>query len=236
MSEFFRRVEKKYLINEEQYRYVKGWIENRMVEDCHGKSKICNIYWDSPQYELIRHSIQKPMYKDKIRLRSYGVPTLDSKVYLEVKRKFNGVVSKRRIELLLKNFYRYKNQNILSKEDLQIRKELDYYFQHYNLEPTMFISYDRRAFYDKEDSNFRLTFDSQIIARDYELKLEKGSYGKYILESDKYIMEVKTLGAIPMWFVEALSEKGIYPCGFSKYGEAYTQIVLGANELKKYII
>lgn len=229
MADFFRRVEKKYIITRDQYLKLKEEIKDKMKEDEHGKSTICNIYFDTEQYELIRHSITKPVYKDKIRLRSYNIPTLESTIYLEIKRKCDGVVSKRRIEMTLNNFYEQLEND--KAENSQVKKELDYYFSHYNLKPTMFLSYYRRAYYDKENQDFRITFDSNIIARNYDLEIEKGNFGTNILEEDKYIMEIKTLGAIPIWFVKLLDELKICPCGFSKYGEAYTQLVLKTDKI-----
>ena len=229
MADFFRRVEKKYILTREQYLFFKEAIRENMIEDEHGKSTICNIYFDTEQYDLIRHSIAKPIFKDKIRIRSYNIPTIDSNIYLEIKRKYDGVVSKRRIQIKLSDFYKYLNDNSCLDE-CQVKKELDYYFKHYKLKPTMFLSYYRRAFYDKENRDFRLTFDSHVLARDYDLEIEKGNYGVHIFEKNKYIMEVKTLGAIPMWFVKLLNQIQIGPCGFSKYGAAYTQLILNADQ------
>lgn len=236
MPEIFRRVEKKYIISKIQFEYIQDIMKDRMIEDSFGKSKICNIYFDTNNYDLISHSIQKPIYKDKIRLRSYNIPTNKDYIFLEIKRKFDGVVTKRRIKLRLEEVNKYFSREKIKTNDSQIQNEIDYYFEHYKLHPTMFLSYDRIAYYDKNDYNFRITFDSNIIARNYNLKLENGNEGQHIFEEDKYIMELKTLGAIPLWFVEILSKAKIYPCGFSKYGEAYTQIVLKSNCVKKYII
>ena len=233
MAEFFRRVEKKYIIDRDKYLYLKEILKEKMIEDEHGKSTICNIYFDTDQYDLIRHSTTKPVFKDKIRLRSYNIPTIDSTVFLEIKRKYDGVVSKRRIAMLLSDFYQYLNKySSANIPETQIKKELDYYFKHFDLKPTMFLSYYRRAYYDKENRDFRVTFDSHILAREYDLGLEQGNYGVHILEKNKYIMEIKTLGAIPMWFVKILDELKICPCGFSKYGEAYTQLILNAQDRK----
>ena len=237
MNNFFRRVEKKYIITEKQYSLFKKVIAENMVEDEYGKSKICNIYFDTSKYELIRHSITKPIYKDKVRLRSYNIPNLESTVFLEVKKKYEGVVSKRRIQMTLKEFYEYlNNENKNVNDGNQIKNELNYYFDYFKLIPTMFVSYDRTAYYGKDDRDFRVTFDNNIIARNYDLKLEKGNYGDNIFEEGKYIMEVKTLGAIPMWFVKILNEINASPCGFSKYGEGYTQLVLKANKVSEYVI
>ena len=236
MAENFRRVEKKYIISKEQYLYLKEILRKKMIEDEHGKSTICNIYFDTGQFDLIRHSISKPYYKDKVRLRSYNTPNLDSDVYLEIKKKCDGVVGKRRIQMLLKDYYKYINNNAEIKEDSQVIKELNYYFKFYNLQPTMYLSYYRMAYYEKDNIDFRITFDSNVIARDYDLKLENGNYGENILDKDKYIMEIKTLGAMPLWCVKILDELKISPCGFSKYGEAYTRLVLKSNEILRYIV
>lgn len=227
MAEIFRRIEKKYIVNEIQYQKIKEKLLDHMSEDKHGKSTICNIYFDTEDYELISHSISKPYFKDKIRLRSYNIPTDDSKVFLEIKRKYDGIVGKRRIEMKLSNFDQYlKDKNSFKSNNKQIKNELDYYFNLYNLKPAMYISYKREAFYETNNSDFRLTFDSEIISREFDLDLRKGIYGKDILGKGKYIMEVKTLGALPLWFVNILNEEKILPGSFSKYGEAYKEFIL----------
>ncbi|MBP3255235.1 MAG: polyphosphate polymerase domain-containing protein [Clostridia bacterium] len=227
MAEIFRRVEKKYIVNELQYHRIKEKLSKYMNEDKYGKSTICNIYFDTDDYELISHSITKPYFKEKIRLRSYNIPNKDSKVFLEIKRKYDGVVGKRRIEMKLSDFEQYlQDKNSIKSNNKQIKSELDYYFKIYNLKPAMYISYSREAYYEKDNSDFRLTFDSNVLARDFDLKLDKGVYGKDVLGSGKYIMEVKTLGALPMWFVDILNETNVTPGSFSKYGTAYTEFIL----------
>ena len=137
----------------------------------------------------------------------------------------------------LNDFNKYMNNNkLVSNSNIQIKNELDYYFDRLDLHEKMYISYDREAYFDKTNPDFRITFDSNIKARDYNLDLSKGSYGRFILEPDKYIMEVKTLESIPLCFVKLLTECKVMPCGFSKYGEAYTQLVLGANTAKTCVV
>lgn len=232
MAEFFKRVEKKYIINQNQYQILKEILDNKMVEDEHGKSTICNIYFDTDNYELIRHSITKPVYKDKIRLRSYNVPTQADNVFLEIKRKYDKVVSKRRITIKLSDYYKMNLNN--PKE--QIEKELAYYFKFYKLTPKVYLSYLRTAYYDKENKDFRITFDSNIIARTYDLKLESGNYGESILPKGQYIMEIKTLNSIPLWLVRYLNDLKIVPGSFSKYGEAYTQLILEKDRISAYAV
>lgn len=227
MAEIFRRIEKKYIVNEIQYHKLKAKILDYMNEDNYGKSTICNIYFDTNDYKLISNSISKPYFKEKIRLRSYNIPNKDSKVFLEIKRKYDGIVGKRRIEMTLSEFENYlKNSNTLENSNKQIKTELDYYFKLYSLKPAMYISYSREAYYEKNNSDFRLTFDSNVLAREHNLKLDSSIYGKDVLGNGKYIMEVKTLGALPLWFVNILNELEIIPGNFSKYGEAYKDFIL----------
>ncbi len=237
MKDIFRRVEKKYIISKNEYLKIREEIDKYVKMDEYGKSTICNIYFDTDKYELISHSITKPYFKEKVRLRSYNVPNENSMVYLEIKRKEESIVGKRRIGMKLNDFNKYMNNNkLVSNSNIQIKNELDYYFDRLDLHEKMYISYDREAYFDKTNPDFRITFDSNIKARDYNLDLSKGSYGRFILEPDKYIMEVKTLESIPLWFVKLLTECKVMPCGFSKYGEAYTQLVLGANTAKTCVV
>ena len=234
MTDIFRRMEKKYIITKKQYEKIQEIINEYMIEDSYGKSTICNIYFDSPNYDMISHSIEKPFFKEKVRLRSYNTPTEDSKVYLEIKRKYDGVVGKRRIEMQYKDFEKYfKNRSSLENENKQIKSELDYYFRQYSLKPAMYISYAREAYYQKDNPDFRITFDTNIVARDYDLKLSNNVGETELLEKNLYIMEVKTLGAIPMWLTRKLSSIGVVPGTFSKYGEAYEKLVLNHRKIVK---
>ena len=219
----FRRVEKKYLLTLKQYELLMNKIKDYIEVDTYDYSIINNIYFDTDDYLLIKRSIEKPKYKEKVRLRCYGIPHKESKVFLEIKKKYKGVVSKRRVSLLLKDFYNYLDTGILPICDKQIMKEIDYCFKIYNLKPKVFIAYDRHSYKSKNDSNLRITFDKNIRSRLDDLYLEKGDHGELL--TDKFIMEVKTLNAFPIWFVNILSELKIYPASFSKYGNVYKKLL-----------
>ncbi len=222
-NEVFRRKEIKYILTQEQYKSLLHVINNHIEKDKYYKSTICNIYYDTSNYDLIRHSLDKPTYKEKVRLRSYEVPKLDSNVFLEIKKKYAGIVGKRRIEIKLKDFYDYLKTGELNNSNEQIKKEIDYCFKLYNLEPKLFLAYDRLSYYDKDDINFRITFDTNIRSREDNLRLEKGDKGKLYFDDDLIVMETKALNAYPMWFVKALSELKLYPGSFSKYGSIYSK-------------
>ena len=217
----FRRVEEKYLITEEDMNKLFERINKYIEKDKFYESTICNIYFDSKNNDLIVNSLDKPVYKEKIRLRSYiKVPTMDSEVFLEKKDKYKGVVGKRRIKMRLKDFYNYINNNKYDCSN-QIMKELDYYIKYYDLEPAIYIAYDRKSYKGIYDSGLRITFDTNLRSRNDDLKLELGDAGRKYFKNNYYIMEIKTLGAMPLWLVNSLSELEIYPTSFSKYGKIY---------------
>jgi hypothetical protein len=94
----------------------------------------------------------------------------------------------------------------------------------------MYVGYDRLSFKGKDDENLRITFDSNLRSREDDLRLECGDYGKKYFEDDVYIMEIKTLGVIPLWFVHAINKCNIQPGHYSKYGVAYEELVLGGRK------
>lgn len=222
----FERIEKKYLMTASQKNELLKAISKYIVQDEYGLHTICNIYYDTEDYSLIKTSLEKPVYKEKLRLRSYGIPSLDSKVFLEIKKKYDGVVYKRRIDLTLKEAYDYLGNHIRpSLENRQIFKEIDYFMNFYQPKASMYIAYDRRAYYGVLDPEFRMTIDTNIRSRDYDLRLEKGDQGNPLFMDELYLMEIKVRGALPMWIVKSLSELKIYPTSFSKYGQIFTKEV-----------
>ncbi len=220
----FKRYEKKYMLNESQYEQLTAVINEHMKIDQYGKHTICNIYFDTDDYRLIRTSIEKPKYKEKLRLRSYGIPTPDSKVFLEIKKKFDGIVYKRRISFSLKEAYSYLTNGTYPAEDTQIKKEIDYFISYYHPTPKMYIAYDRIAYFCEDDANFRITFDSNIRYRKEDLFLDHGDHGDTLLDEAMHLMELKIAGAIPLWLVHAMSDLKIYPTSFSKYGTIYKKL------------
>lgn len=219
----FKRYEIKYLLTREQQLRIKDAFTGRMKADVHGKSTILSLYFDTPDDLLIRRSLDKPLYKEKLRLRSYGVATADTTVFVELKKKYQSIVYKRRIGMTEEEASRYllKHEQVT---DTQISREIDYCMKHYPLlSPRMLLSYEREAYYAIDDPDFRITFDEQILWRDHEVNLTSGIGGTAVLPDDTILMEVKTAGAIPLWLVHLLSEEHIYKTSFSKYGTAWKQ-------------
>lgn len=229
----FKRSEIKYMIDEDIFRKLMEVMKKYMIADDYGRSTVCSLYFDTPDYLLIRRSLDHPMYKEKLRLRSYGVANESTKVFVEIKKKYDSIVYKRRIAMKESEAQRYllHHEKVMSG---QISDEIDYCMDHYEgLAPAVMLSYEREAYYAKDDHGFRITFDRNILWRDYDLSLCKGIYGNPILKEDQVLMEVKTAGAIPLWMVEFLSGNKIYKTSFSKYGTAYRTIKENSKDNNK---
>ena len=217
----FKRIERKYLVDEVTKKRLLQRTNGKLLMDEYGKSTICSLYLDTPDHRIIRSSIDAVAYKEKLRLRSYGTPKQDSTVYLELKKKFEGVVYKRRVSLPLSAAKAYLAEG-KRPIDSQIWREIDYAMGFYNWpKPAMLVSYEREAFAWADDPNFRVTFDSAPRARDTALLLERGSAGSPLLPMGLELMEVKSAGAMPLAFAQVLNELEILPTSFSKYGTAY---------------
>lgn len=231
MAEFqkvFNRYEKKFLLDERTYILFKQELDKYMEEDHYGLHTIRNIYYDTPDNELIRTSIEGPKYKEKFRVRCYGTPTYDSMCFLEIKKKYKGLVNKRRVAIPMEEAEMYLIDGKLPSNPNQIFKEIDYFFSHYTLEPKRYIAYDRLAMFGKEDPEFRVTFDVNIRSRDFNLTLYSDNDNEYLLSDGMRLMEVKISDAIPFWFVRLLSKYEIYPTSFSKYGNFYKKQLMNA--------
>lgn len=202
----FQRYEKKYLLDREQYEGFREAIEGFMQVDEYGKSTICNIYYDTEHYDLIRASIEKPPYKEKLRLRSYGVPKLSDTVFLEVKKKYKGIVYKRRIALPLAEAYESLERGTLTGEKGQIGREINYFIKRYHPVPKLYLAYDRIAMFGTEDNELRMTFDFSVRSREEELDLAKGDRGELLLDEGTVILEIKVRDAYPFWLVQALEQ------------------------------
>ncbi|MDE6539155.1 MAG: polyphosphate polymerase domain-containing protein [Ruminococcus sp.] len=230
----FARKEIKFLLDMNQYHNLMETLQIYMNPDkfCVGGKEygIYNIYYDTPDDYLIRESLAKPYYKEKIRLRSYYSPASpDSLVFLEIKKKIGGIVTKRRVSMTLEESDEYFRTRKKPKTDKyiteQVFRELDVFLNMYPVSPKQYISYQREAFFGKDDHDFRLTFDRKLTERRYDLRLDYESYGNQIIDENHRLMEVKVGNAIPEWLIEKLSELGIYKTSFSKYGRAYENFV-----------
>lgn len=227
--EVFNRHEKKYRLSEAAFFHLQRNLACHMQLDAHCRGwftyPICNIYYDTPDSHLITASLQKPVYKEKLRLRCYETPSLDAMVYVEIKKKYKGVVNKRRSALRLYQAYDFLESGLLPATEpfmnAQVLREIQYLLTRQPLQPKVFLSYDRLAFSGAGDSDLRVSFDTNIRARRSDLRLESGVYGAPLLGPGEWLMEIKTSESIPLWLTGLLSEYRIYPSSFSKYGTEF---------------
>lgn len=221
------------MLDRDTFESVKRILDGHMVMDSNNKGNkpytISNIYYDTADDYLIRTSLSKPLYKEKLRLRAYGIPQMDDKVYLEIKKKFNGIVNKRRTTLKLCEAYDFVQTKIAPKPkeymNTQVLSEIEYFMKIYDLSPKVYLAYDRYAYFEKYNKDLRISFDMNIRSRRYDLALEKGDYGEKLLNDEVYLMEIKTSLAKPLWLTYMLSDLDIKRNRFSKYGTEFKNMI-----------
>lgn len=229
----FKRYELKYILTSDQRRALQEEMTGRMWIDEYGRTTIRNIYFDTDDYRLIRTSLDKPAYKEKLRVRSYCRAATDDDVFVELKKKYESVVYKRRISLPEHEAMAWLAEGGARPCDSQIGKEIDYVMSFYEgLSPKVFLSYEREAYCPLDGSDTRITLDSNIIARDYDLSLRGGIYGTNVLDRDLSVLEVKVASSLPMWFIGFLRTNGIHKTSFSKYGMYYTEKITGMHAVE----
>lgn len=228
-----KRREMKYLLNAEQTAYIRKRLKGHMEVDEFGRTSIQSLYFDTPDYRLIRYSLEQPAFKEKIRLRSYGLATQDSPVFLELKRKAEHVVYKRRIQGTVGAAEQFFEGKENAFPEGQISKEIAAFRDYYqNLQPACLIIYDRVAYYEP-GGNLRLTIDENPRYRMHDLDLTSSLSGELLLPKGWTILEIKIQDAMPIWLADILDKGKIYKCSFSKYGEAYKREIAKIYQIKE---
>ena len=217
----FKRYEKKYLLSRKKYEALREVLDVHIKPDRFYQSTVMSIYYDTEDFALIRHSVEKPVYKEKLRVRSYNVPTSDGTVFVELKKKFKGIVYKRRVTMTAAQAEAYLAGRIPAPKQSQITHEIDWFLKFYDPLPRVLIACDRQAYVALDDPELRITFDENLRWRDDDLDLTHGSHGAPLVDDDMVLMEVKIPGAAPLWLAHMFSELEIYSGSFSKYGTCY---------------
>ena len=229
----FQRCEKKYFLTPAQQQALLAVMADHTRRDVYGEYTICNTYYDTEDWRLIRASIEKPAYKEKLRMRSYGTPAENGKVFAELKKKCGGVVYKRRITTSPARAEALLALRLPGTAFGQIGSELEWFCRRYRPQPRVYIAYDRLAYAGIDDPDLRITFDTHIRWRTEQPELRCGDWGQPLLPDDRVLLELKLPGACPLWLSHALSDIGAYPVSFSKYGYCYKQYILPALQNNK---
>ena len=222
----FKRYELKYMLTREQKEKVQRAMEPYMALDQFGRVTIRNLYYDTDSYRLIRESIEKPVYKEKLRIRCYRKVGEKDPVFVELKKKYDSVVYKRRLSLPEQNALAWVAGETDCPKQTQISEEIDYFRDFYQtLHPVVFLSYEREAYYARDGGDFRVTFDENILCREEALSLQEEPWGTPLLAEELTLMELKCSGGIPLWMTQVLTEEQIYKTSYSKYGTAYQTMI-----------
>ena len=225
----FKWYELKYMLTLQQKALLADLLQTHMQPDAYGKTTIRNIYFDTDNYRLIRRSLESPAYKEKLRIRSYATAGENDSVFVELKKKYDSVVYKRRVVMPRQQAMQWLCDGASHPEPSQIVNEIDYFCSFYQtLRPTVFLSYDREAWYSPSE-DFRVTFDENILSRQEEICLGADIWGAPLLETDRVLMELKTPGGIPLWMTRFLTEQKVYKTSYSKYGTAYREQIFQMN-------
>ena len=212
----FKRLEKKFILNKHQLTSFKKLINNHMQADAFGHYNVLNIYYDTPNWDIAKLQLEKPIYREKLRMRCYNSNNKNSDMFLELKKKYKGVSYKRRTYIS-----DYANSTFTLNEKKQIDKEIDYYINTNQVSERMFIGYSREAYAGIQDPNLRLTLDTNICYRTHDLNFNDVTNGTKILAHDQTLLEVKIGGAFPLWLAKFLSENQLYANSFSKFANSY---------------
>lgn len=249
-TDVFERKEVKYRLNARQYQVLSAVIAKHMVLDEFGRTSVTSLYFDTPTRSLVERSLDKPLYKEKFRMRRYGSATTGDRVFLEIKKKFDGIVYKRRVSLSHAAAYAYMNgmayesacvrypladpvmaDESLGPRSIQIAREIDSFVMRYRpLRPSMMLVCDRSAYTAVDDDEVRITFDTDVAYRDMFRMDSKNDPLMPLIKPGEVIMEVKVSHSFPLWLVRALRDCQAYPSSFSKYGEAYCACLAGISD------
>jgi len=245
MKQSFNRVEKKYLLNKIQYDNIKSYLDDCLDHQnenltFHEFYTISNIYYDTDDNLLIKKSVSKPKFKQKLRLRAYGKVNQDSVIFIELKKKLNGYVNKRRTRIALDEVDELVEFNKLpSHKDYhneQILREIQFFTTQYKLKPALYLYYEREVYSTQDENDLRITFDKNITTRRYDLDITKGNNGEYLLGDNYFLLEVKTNSNMPIWLNKLLNESQVFPTRFSKYGTEFFEYLKTENEVNSKCI
>lgn len=241
MINTFERREKKILVDEAIFPEIEKKLLEHFDYDKYNINgapyEIVNIYFDNENFDMIRHSASKPKFKQKIRLRSYGTPTLDTNVFFEIKQKTMKVGTKRRAIMPLSDVYRFLSDGTIPDDadyiNRQVLREIAYIKDLYGIKPAVYVGYMRTAYFDRTDPSLRLTVDRDIVTRRDDLRIENGRYGSPLLPEGKLLMEIKFSGSVPIWFAHIMSEYGLSFEGYSKVGREFKGSLIKRKEYVK---
>lgn len=230
MEESFARVETKFMLTPDQEEAIEAGLCRRgFSRTDFGSPAVQSLYYDTPDHRMIRDSLERPLYKEKLRLRAYGPPGAQSTSFVEVKKKYDGVVYKRRVALPLRDAYDGLSRECLPEDAGQVGREALWLVKHYGLVPSVVIAYDRHAWFNAREPGVRITFDRNLAFRNHDLDLTSQAENTVFTRPDQRLMEIKTGGTYPLWLTRLLWDTRVKRIHYSKYGYAYQHYIQNRN-------
>lgn len=229
LNKIFQRKEKKYILSYDKYNELMKYLDIYMTRDEYGLHTINSLYYDTNTYDLISWATRKPKYREKLRIRCYGTDYVNAPYFLEIKKKVNGIIYKRRVSLDFDETKEFIENGTLPAVD-SFTDELTLMevnrIRNKKVIPSAMVNYDRIALFGNENPDFRVTFDFNMRWRTDRLNFLTDDSGHIIAPEVDIIMEVKILKSYPLWFAKILSDLEIYPQSFSKFGQVYKRYIL----------
>lgn len=230
----FERNEQKYLLTTQQKNTFLKELSNIVEPDEYGEYTTCSLYYDTPEFDSIKEKMNKPRYKEKLRLRSYGVPKHNSTVFIELKKKLDGITYKRREELQYSEAIDFLEKGIHPQKQSQILDEIEWVLKTKAMIPKAVLTYDRIAFSEIENPDVRITIDKNILWRTQAVDITQGIWGRALIAPNEHLVEIKVPESMPYEIAKILSNIQAYPTSFSKYGTAYQEII-ETQEENRYV-
>ncbi len=225
-EESFARVETKYMLTVAQERQIEDALAQQGFRWMDfGDPTVQSLYYDTPDYQLIRASLDRPVYKEKLRLRAYGKPERVTMSFIEIKKKYRGVVYKRRVSQPLAAAFAELNSGRVGAEGGQVGQEAEWMVRRYGLQPKAVITYDRDAWFSDRWPDVRITFDRNLSFRQSDFSLASQASNTALTLPTQRLMEIKTGGSYPFWLSRLLQAVHAERIHFSKYGLAYVKYI-----------
>ncbi len=237
----FERKEMKYRLCATQLESLISAFETRLLPDERGITLVRSLYFDTPAHDLIARSMESPLYKEKLRLRVYGQASEPgTPAFLEIKKKFKGIVYKRRVlvsigaaHLIIEGASLSEalaahplNDEALAAEALtphreQIAREIAFFIQRHDARrPSILTQCERQAF-TSSDGDLRVTIDRNLSYKANPQSIADTHFAIPLIPQTEAVMELKCTHALPLWLAGELSAVCAYKQSFSKCGTAY---------------
>lgn len=216
-----------YKLSYAQYSQLRKRSYPHLVEEYEGIHELSSLYFDTPDFELMREVQEEGAYQELFRMRTDALLMKESLVAMEIVKQFNGRKSLRSVLIPYVNaqsFLRNYRKHVLKVGvEAQISREIEYLVSGRNLVPKVVISSDRISVVSTKKGRLEMDFDFNIRWRTADLDLKKGNVGEFVDPTLNVLMTVKSEGNHPQWFRELVEELNLCESSFSSLMVTYKE-------------